>query len=152
MITGLANLVDDTAPKQLELLALTFSNLSRLGVLGNSSGPNVASVMNVHAAAKASNITVVTADARTSEDFNGAFEHFTREQAFMVISDILFTLYRRRLVDLATASHLPSMVSVRQYVEAGGLMSYGESFRDFYRRQISCAWRCHPAGAPLPPH
>ena len=140
MITGLANSVDDTAPKQIELLASAVPNLSRLGVLGNSSGPNVASVMkNVHAAAKVSNITIVTADARTPEDFSGAFEHFMRErvQAFMVISDILFNLYRRRLVDLSTANYLPSMFSVREYVEAGGLMSYGESFRDFFRRSAT---------------
>jgi putative ABC transport system substrate-binding protein len=60
-----------------------------------------------------------------------------RVQAFMVISDILFNLYRRRLVDLATANYLPSMFSVREYVEAGGLMSYGESFRDFFRRSAT---------------
>jgi putative ABC transport system substrate-binding protein len=140
MITGLANSVDDTAPKQIELLASTVPNLSRLGVLGNSSGPNVTSVMkNVHAAAKLANITIVTADAQSSEDFSGAFEVFTRErvQAFMVISDILFNLNRRRLVDLATANHLPSMFSVREYVEAGGLMSYGESFREFFRRSAT---------------
>ena len=140
LITGLANSVDDTAPKQIELLASMVPNLSRLGVLGNSSGRNVASVMkNVHASAKASNITIVTVDARSAEDFSGAFEHFERErvQAFMVISDILFNLHRRRLLDLTTASRLPSMFSVREYVEAGGLMSYGESFRDFYRRSAT---------------
>jgi putative ABC transport system substrate-binding protein len=58
-------------------------------------------------------------------------------QAIMVISDILFNLHRKRLVDVATASRLPSMFSVREYVEAGGLMSYGESFRDFYRRSAT---------------
>lgn len=140
MITGLANSVDDTAPKQLELLASTVSNLTRVGVLGNSSGPNATPVMkSINIAAKAANIAIVTADARTPEDFAGAFELFTRErvQAIMVISDILFNLHRKRLVDVATASRLPSMFSVREYVEAGGLMSYGESFRDFYRRSAS---------------
>jgi putative tryptophan/tyrosine transport system substrate-binding protein len=137
MITGLANSVDDTAPKQVELLASTVPNLSRLGVLGNPSGPNIASVMkNIQAAAKASGIGLVIADARTPEEFSGAFEHFKRErtQAFMVISDVLFNLHRRQLVDLSTANRLPSMFSVREYVEAGGLMSYGQSFHDFFRR------------------
>ena len=140
MITGLANSVDDTAPKQIELLASMVPNLSRLGVLGNSSGPNFASVMkHIDASAKVSKITIVTADTQSPEEFSGAFEHFTRErvQAFMVISDVLFNHYRRRLVDLATASRLPSMFSVREYVEAGGLMSYGESFRDFFRRSAA---------------
>ena len=139
MITGLANSVDDTAPKQLELLASTVPNLARVGVLGNSGGPNVTPVMkSVNIAAKAANIAIVTADARTPEDFNSAFDLFTRErvQAIMVISDILFNL-RRQLVDVVTASRLPSMFSVREYVEAGGLLSYGESFRDFYRRSAT---------------
>jgi putative ABC transport system substrate-binding protein len=140
MITGLANSVDDTAPKQLELLASAVLNLARVGVLGNPSGPNATPVMkSINVAAKAANIAIVTADARTPEDFDGAFELFTRErvQAIMVISDILFNLHRRRLVDVVTASRLPSMFSVREYVEAGGLMSYGESFRDFYRRSAT---------------
>jgi putative tryptophan/tyrosine transport system substrate-binding protein len=124
-------------PKQVQLLASIVPNLSRLGVLGNPGGPNVASVMkHIETAAKASGISLVTADARTPEEFSEAFEHFKRErvQAFMVISDVLFNLHRRQLVDFSTASRLPSMFSVREYVEAGGLMSYGESFRDFFRR------------------
>ena len=137
MITGLANSVDDTAPKQVELLASIVPNLSRLGVLRNPGSPNVASVMkHIEAAAKAGGISLVTADARTPEEFSEAFEHFKRErvQAFMVISDVLFNLHRRQLADLSTASRLPSMYSVREYVEVGGLMSYGESFREFFRR------------------
>ncbi len=140
MITGLANSVDDTAPKQVGLLASMVPNLSRLGVLRNPDGPNAASVMkHIEAAANASGISLVTADARTSDDFGESFEHFKRErvQAFMLISDVLFNLHRRQLVDFSSASRLPSMFSVREYVEAGGLGSYGESFRDFFRRSAS---------------
>jgi putative ABC transport system substrate-binding protein len=136
-ITGLANSFDDTAPKQLELLAAAVPNLSRLGVLGNSSGPNLSPVMKkVKAAAQTAGVALVTADARNAEDFDTAFALLVRErvQALMVVSDVLFNLNRNRVAQFATHNRLPSMFSVREYVEAGGLMSYGESFREFYRR------------------
>jgi putative ABC transport system substrate-binding protein len=136
-ITGIANSVDDTASKQLELLAAAVPNLSRLGVLGNPNGPNVALVMkNLDPAARAANVSLVMAEARGVDDFDGAFAALTRERvdALVVVSDVLFNLNRRRIAELATMNRLPSMFSVREYVEAGGLMSYGESFREFFRR------------------
>jgi putative ABC transport system substrate-binding protein len=139
-ITGIANSVDDTAPKQLELLAAAVPNLSRLGVLGNSSGPNVALIMNnLKPAAQAANVNLIMADARSADDFNGAFASLMRArvEALVVISDVLFNLNRRRIAELATMNRLPAMFSIREYVEAGGLMSYGESFREFFRRAAS---------------
>jgi putative ABC transport system substrate-binding protein len=94
---------------------------------------------NIAAAARAANITLVSADARSVEEFDSAFAVLKRErvQALMVILDILFNLNRHRVVDFAISSKLPSMFSVREYVEAGGLMSYGESFREFFRRSAA---------------
>jgi putative ABC transport system substrate-binding protein len=139
-ITGLANSLDDTAPKQLELLAAAVPNLSRLGVLVNSSSPNYASVArNISAAAQASSITLVVADVRSAEQFDAAFALLVREnvQAFMTASNVLFNLNRLRIAEFATRNRLPTIFGVREYVEAGGLMSYGESFREFYRRAAS---------------
>ena len=53
------------------------------------------------------------------------------------MSDVLFNLNREKIAALAIKHKLPSMFGVREYVEAGGLMSYGESFRDFFRRTAS---------------
>jgi putative ABC transport system substrate-binding protein len=139
-ITGIANSVDDTAPKQLELLVGAIPNLSRLGVLGNSSGPNVVLIMkNLVPAARAVNISLTTADVGNADDFDGAFALLARERvdALIVISDVLFNVNRRRIAELAMKNRLPSMFSVREYVEAGGLMSYGESFREFFRRSAA---------------
>jgi putative ABC transport system substrate-binding protein len=136
-ITGIANSVDDTAPKQLELLTTAVPSLSRLGVLGNPSGPNVGLIMkNLDPAARAVNIKLVLAEARSTGDFDSAFALLQRERidALLVISDVLFNLNRRRIAEFANTNRLPSMFSVREYVEAGGLMSYGESFREFFRR------------------
>jgi putative ABC transport system substrate-binding protein len=136
-ITGLANSLDDTAPKQLELLAAAVPKLSRLGVLVNSSSPNYASVAkNITAAAQASGMALVVADVRSSEEFDAGFALLVREnvQAFMIASSVLFNLNRQRIAEFATRNRLPTTFGVREYVEAGGLMSYGESFREFYRR------------------
>lgn len=90
-------------------------------------------------AARAANVKLITADARSVDDFDGAFASLMRERvdALVVISDVLFNLNRRRLAELATMNRLPSMFSIREYAEAGGLMSYGESFREFFRRAAS---------------
>src|ERR1700716_2769479 len=132
--------MDDSTPKQLELLAAAVPNLSRLGVLVNSSSPNFASVAKkVSAATQTKSLNLVTADARAAEEFDGAFALLLREnvQAIMLASNVLFNLNRQRIAEFTTKNRLPSMFAVREYVEAGGLMSYGESFREFYRRAAS---------------
>ena len=55
----------------------------------------------------------------------------------MVMSDVLFNVHREKIAALAIRNKLPTMFGVREYVEAGGLMSYGESFREFFRRAAS---------------
>jgi putative ABC transport system substrate-binding protein len=57
--------------------------------------------------------------------------------ALVVLSDVIFNDHRTRLVDLAARSRLPSAYGIRESVEAGGLMSYGPSFLDFYRRSAA---------------
>jgi len=139
-VTGLANSMDDSSPKQLELLAAAVPNLSRLGVLANSSSPNFASVAkNLTVATQTKGLSLVMADARSAEEFDSAFALLLREnvQAMMLASNVLFNLNRQRIADFTTMHRLPSMFPIREYVEAGGLMSYGESFREFYRRSAS---------------
>jgi putative ABC transport system substrate-binding protein len=65
-----------------------------------------------------------------------AFSEMTRERAgaLTVLSNSMFFTERRRLVDLAAKSRLPTMYSVREFVDAGGLMAYGPNFADLYRR------------------
>jgi putative ABC transport system substrate-binding protein len=139
-VTGLANSLDDTAPKQLELLMEAVPKLSRLGILANPSSPNYASVAkNLIAASQAKGVNAVMVDIRTSEEFDDAFARLLREniQALILASNVLFNLNRARIAEFAIKSRLPSVFGVREYVEAGGLMSYGESFREFYRRSAS---------------
>src|ERR1700692_3476407 len=112
----------------------------RLGVLANSSSPNFASVAkNLTVATQTKGLSLVMADARSAEEFDSAFALLLREnvQAMMLASNVLFNLNRQRIADFTTMHRLPSMFPIREYVEAGGLMSYCESFREFYRRSAS---------------
>jgi putative ABC transport system substrate-binding protein len=139
-ITGLASSSEDTAPKQIELLATAVPGLMRMGVLVNPRNPNSLPVLrNARAAAEAVRIGVTPVQAQTPEEIEGAFEALARggAQALMVTSDGFFTSQRERLVALALRNRLPSIFAQREYVEAGGLMSYGESLREFFRRAAS---------------
>ena len=79
---------------------------------------------------------LVAATGRTLVEIETAFEAFVSERvgAVMVPGDAALLVHRRRIAELALQAKLPSMFVNREYVEAGGLMSYGENLRDFLRR------------------
>jgi putative tryptophan/tyrosine transport system substrate-binding protein len=135
--TGLASSTDDTAPKQLELLASIVPKLSRIGLIGNPANPTYSPVRKgVQAAADVAGLAVVTAEAHNPAEMEAAFAVLAKERvgALMVAGDAFFLGERQRIAELALAHHLPSMFAQREFAEAGGLMSYGESVKDFYRR------------------
>jgi putative ABC transport system substrate-binding protein len=136
-ITGLATSADDSAPKQLELLVAMVPGLSRLGLLTNpntSVGAPVAKSAQV--AAQKAGVAIVPVQAGNPQEIEDAFATFAKEraQAVMVITDALYFAHRQRLAELALRHRLTSLVPLREYVEAGGLMSYGEALGEFYRR------------------
>jgi ABC-type uncharacterized transport system substrate-binding protein len=135
--TGLASSTDDTAPKQLELLATIAPSVTRVGQLGKPDNPNHASVLSrAQAAARTAGLVVVPAEARNPAEIETAFAALAKERvgAVLVATDALFVSQRKRIAELALQSRLPSMFGQREFVEAGGLMSYGESLKEFNRR------------------
>jgi putative ABC transport system substrate-binding protein len=141
-ITGLASLGEDPSAKQLDLMATVVPNLSRVGLLQNPENSSSAAILeSTQAAARAARLELVTVEAREPQDIDEAFAHLARERvgAVTVPSDRFFLIRQQQLADLALKYRLPSMFSERGYVEAGGLMSLGESLRDFYRRAASFA-------------
>jgi putative ABC transport system substrate-binding protein len=139
-ITGIASSLEDSSPKQLELLVAAVPNMVRLGLLTTSMSPAYAAVLKrIQVSAQQARLTLVTADARNGDALAAAFATLSkgRAQAVIVPSDVLFNLNRDKIAALAISHRLPSMFGVREYVEAGGLMSYGESFREFFRRAAS---------------
>jgi putative tryptophan/tyrosine transport system substrate-binding protein len=135
-VTGLSNQLADTAAKRLELLREAVPGLRRLAILGNVGNPGaMLDTREAHAAASAVGLEATTFEIRRAEDIAPHLEALKgRADALYVASDPLLNTNRIRINTLALGARLPTMHGVRDYVEAGGLMSYGPSIVDQYRR------------------
>jgi putative tryptophan/tyrosine transport system substrate-binding protein len=135
-VTGLSSQTAETAGKRLELLREIFPGLGRLAIMGNVGNPiSVLELGEVQAAARAFGLEVITSELRRAEDISPAFDALKgRADALYVCSDPLVNTHRIRVNTLALAARLPTMHFFREYVEAGGLMSYGPNLPDLLRR------------------
>jgi putative ABC transport system substrate-binding protein len=135
-LTGLSNQLHDTATKRLELLREVVPNLRRLAIIANVDNPaTVLSMREVQVTAPTLGLDVATSEIRRAEDIAPAFEALKgRAEALFVLPDPLVNTNRVRINTLALGARLPTMHGLREYVEAGGLMSYGPSVPDQYRR------------------
>jgi putative ABC transport system substrate-binding protein len=136
-ITGFSNLSADLGPKRLEVLLDLVPKLSRVALLmnpGNSS--HATTLKSVEAAAQKFNVKILSVAAQTEGEIGGAFSLMSKEkvQAVILASDPLFNQQSRQVAELAAKNRLPTIFSLREFVELGGLMSYGPSLDDLYRR------------------
>jgi ABC-type uncharacterized transport system substrate-binding protein len=134
--TGLSNQISDTAGKKLEFLREIVPGLRQLAILANVSNPAVVLEMSeVQVAARTSGLDVATSEIRRVEDIASAIDAVKgRADALYVCADPLVNTHRIRVNTLALAARLPTMHGLREYVEAGGLMSYGPNVPDLFRR------------------
>jgi putative ABC transport system substrate-binding protein len=136
-ITGLATLAPEISGKQLELLNEIVPRLSRVAVLGNSTVPgNAQSLRETELAAGAFGVKLQYLDVRGPKDIETAFREASkgRADAVLVLASPVLTFQRTQVVDFAVKSRLPAIYPQKEYVEDGGLMTYGVSFIDLYRR------------------
>jgi putative ABC transport system substrate-binding protein len=107
-----------------------------LAIVGNFGNPGIMLELGeVQAAARTLGLEVITLEVRRGEDIAPAFEALKgRAEALYVVIDPLVNIHRIRISTLALAARLPAMYGTRDYVEAGGLMSYGPNFPDLFRR------------------
>ncbi len=136
-ITGLSDTTLDISPKHVEMLLSIVPKLRRAAVLMNPYNLGHARILkSVQAAAQRSRLTILPVEARTPQEIEQAFSTMAQENARAVIvaADPLFTQQRRQIGELAVKHRLPSAFALREFVEAGGLMSYGQNFGDHYRR------------------
>jgi putative ABC transport system substrate-binding protein len=135
-VTGLSIQQTDVAAKRLELLREVVPGLRRLAILANVGGPAVVLDMReVQATARTLGLEVITSEIQRGEDIVPAFEALNgRADALYVCIDPLVNTHRVRINTLALAARLPTAHGTREYVEAGGLMSYGPNFPDLFRR------------------
>ena len=136
-ITGLATLAPEISGKRLELLKEIVPKLSRLAVLGTSTVPGSAQQLKeVQRAAGALGVKLQYLDVLDPKDIETAFREAGKERADAVLtltSSILLS-HRAQLADLAVKNRLPAIYAQPEYVEAGGLMTYGVNLADLYRR------------------
>jgi putative ABC transport system substrate-binding protein len=136
-ITGLSTLSPELSGKQLELLKETVPKLSRVAVLGNSTSPgNAQALREMELTAEAFKAKLQYLDVLDPKDIETAFRAASkgRADAILVLPSPVLTSQRTQIVDLAVKSRLPAIYWRSDFVEAGGLMSYGTSQNDLDRR------------------
>jgi putative tryptophan/tyrosine transport system substrate-binding protein len=136
-LTGINLLTTDLTAKRLELLRVLVPGAIRVAVLVNPAGPAPETMLNhVEVAARAIGLQIQVLNAGTSREINAAFATFVRERpdAIFVGGDPFFVSRRVQLVHLASRHAVPAAYSVREYVVAGGLMSYGSNLTDAFRQ------------------
>ena len=136
-ITGLATLAPELSGKQLELLKEIVPRLSRVAVLGNSTVPGSAqAIRETELAAGALGVQLQYLDVSGPKDIEAAFQTASkgRAGAVLALTGQVLTSHRKQLVELAVKSRLPAIYDRREFVEDGGLMTYGVSSTDLFRR------------------
>jgi putative ABC transport system substrate-binding protein len=135
-LTGLSGQAPDTAGKRIELLRELTPDLERLGVLTEPGNPYAdLDVKEVQRAARTLRIGVETAEVKPGVDLDVALEWLkSRTQALYVLPVPLFYTKRTQINRWSLAAKLPTMYVIREYVEAGGLISYGPNWPSMWRR------------------
>jgi putative ABC transport system substrate-binding protein len=136
-ITGSTTLAADLSGKRLELLKEIVPKLSRVAVLWN--GHSSAMALRVQAAevaATALGVRLQSAGVQGLDDFDRTFAVMTQERpdALLVVLVTSIFMQRSHILDFAATNRLPALYEVRDFVEEGGLMTYGPSFIDRYCR------------------
>jgi putative ABC transport system substrate-binding protein len=136
-ITGLSSLSSELSGKQLEILKEILPTLSRVVVIGSSNQPGDAQALSeVKLASGAFKVKLQYLDVLNSKEIETAFRQASkgRAEAVLVLASPVLNSQRTQVVDLAVKNRLPAIYYQREYVEAGGLISYGVSQPDLDRR------------------
>jgi len=150
-LTGSSALSPELSGKRLQLLTEALPGVSRVAVLWNPADPAKAlDVRETQAAGQALGVQLQLLEVRGPEEFESAFAAMTRDraEALITLGDPLTVSHRMRIVDLAAKSRLPTMYDVREFVEAGGLMAYGPSLADLFRRAAAYVDKILKGGKP----
>jgi putative ABC transport system substrate-binding protein len=136
-ITGLSLMSPEIAAKRLELLRDTIPELTRVAVIWNAANPYPAFVFKeTQNAASQLKIEIQSLEVRGPDDINSALAAALQKKAdaLITVEDPLTQNYRKQIADFATKNRMPTMSGLREYVNDGGLLSYGPNLADLYRR------------------
>jgi putative ABC transport system substrate-binding protein len=134
-ITGLTNIGAEVAPKQLEMLMSMVPRLSRVAVLVTPDPTGGSTLKNIQSAAQRKGVTILPVEARSAPEIEQAFSAMAQAKAGAVIvnRDPIFNPQVGQIAALAAKHKLPAVAGLREYVEAGGLMSYGSTVPGQFR-------------------
>ena len=150
-ITGLAVLNAETSAKRLELLREVVPGLSRGAVLWNAANPaNALAWKETEGAGRALGVTLQSHEVRGPKDFEGAFAMIVQQHPdiLLVLQDALTLEFRKEIIGFALRERLPGMFVGKEWVEEGGLMSYGDRLPERYRRAADLVDRIFKGAKP----
>ncbi len=136
-ITGLTSISEELSGKRLELLKEAFPKVSRVAVILNpANASNLLEFREMQVAARTLGLKLQSLEVRGLADFQGAFARAAKDRAsaLILVRDPLIDSEHFRILDFTVDKRVPSMHGEEQFVEAGGLMSYGPSRVDLFRR------------------
>jgi putative ABC transport system substrate-binding protein len=139
-ITGNTLLSADTSAKRVQLLREALPNVSRVAIIWNPANASaVPTFQEARSAARALGVALQSVEVSQPTQLDGAFTALTktRPDALIVTADPLIQVHVGRVVDFAARHRLPAMYTLREHVIAGGLMSYGASLHDLFRRSAT---------------
>ena len=136
-ITGLSTLSPEISGKRLEILREVVPKISRVAVLGSSTNPgNAQSLKETELAAGAFKVKLQYVDILDSSDVEAAFRSAGKERAdaILLLQSLALNSQRKQIAELAIKIRLPAIYYAPEWVEDGGLMTYGVSYPDLFRR------------------
>src|SRR5258706_9036265 len=136
-ITGLSIMAPDLDGKRLELLKEAFPKVARVAFLWDAGGSRGnPALVDMEPTAKALGVKLLSLEVRGLGDFESAFARAKRDgaQALITVSGPAIITAQRQVFEFAAKNRVPAMYPNSEYVEAGGLMSYGPSFTDLFQR------------------
>jgi len=136
-ITGLSSISQDLSGKRLELLKEAIPKVSRVGVLYDPNDPaKVAEFKEIEVAARPLGVHLQSLEVRSLDELESAFKAATRGKAtaLLVLPTTILSTRTKQIAELAAKNRLPTMFATSQYMDAGGLMSYGPDYTDLWRR------------------
>ena len=151
-ITGWTNMLPDTAQKMIEIIKGMAPKMARLAVLTDPGNPGkVLEVAKLQQAADKLGLTLRTKNLSTAADIDNAFAQMPRERtdAIIVLVNSVTLTHRQRVVDLAASHRLPAIYQVREFVDAGGLMSFGMNFERMQERTAEYMHRIFQGKKPI---
>jgi putative ABC transport system substrate-binding protein len=141
-VTGVVSISDELAFKRIELLKILVPRASRVGILADATNPpSIDMAKNMQKGAESLGLTTVTRGVQNPSEYEAAFDGLRRERsdAVVIITSPVFFTARARFAELALKYRLPTIMGAREYVDAGGLASYGTDYPGLFRRAAEFA-------------